>query len=706
MGRKKRTKVEEPAAPPPATASTVPTPSMMPPPPPISGSAAAAVVAPDIHRPVDPRLRPHQQPSPVDPRQQQQQQQGTPASSSAGDHHDDTVHIKSATIAKGGAMVDGAGLVDEADLGTKPSSMYGLHSHSGDLVEDDVYVSDGSIDSDDEEEEEGGDDVATGENGGDGEGANKGGDKATKKAHNQTELVITNSKMGLMRRGGLSSLLGQPLNRTWVRSATAASGEATTAEGGDANHQTTTQGSGEGANNIKTEEEEITDPAILFAIQQRKIEEAKQAARILESSENAGRDPCLFSKRTAFDIRMDQIEDKPWDKPSLGAPGGGGGADATDYFNYGLTEEDWMEYAERQLAVRQELTDASKQKRLPDPGIVPVIPRAPSKQGDRVAVRVKVADENTKEEDDDVDMDDASDSDEEEGGVELGVELGPLADRVKEDADKEKKAAETKEANALKKEQDEAAHVKKYENIVGGAWGAGAAADSVLTRLIQEQSGDGGMGGPPMGMPPHPGMLPPNNMAPPNNSMPPMMHHPPPPPSHMGVNMSIPPPHVGHPLNPNQHHGGGNPVQRDNRHINMPPLHHERGGGGGNFHNQQRDQFQQHQQQHPPHQQQRPQFQQQQRGGGNLHNQQRDHFQGGHHQQPNPHHGGNNMHHGNGPPQGRGGGQGGHFGGRGGGGGRGYPGGMPPGGPGGWDGRKRPRSEFGDPRGDARRGRW
>lgn len=65
---------------------------------------------------MDPRLRPHQQPSPVDPRQQQQQQQGTPASSSAGDHHDDTVHIKSATIAKGGAMVDAAGLVGELSL--------------------------------------------------------------------------------------------------------------------------------------------------------------------------------------------------------------------------------------------------------------------------------------------------------------------------------------------------------------------------------------------------------------------------------------------------------------------------------------------------------------------------------------------------------------------------------------------------------------
>lgn len=191
--------------------------------------------------------------------------------------------------------------------------MYGLHSHAGDLVEDDIYVSDGSLesDSDDDEDDDNADE----------------GDKKTKKTEQpKLELVLTTSKMGLMRRGGISSLLGQPVNRTWVRNT---EGE-TDAEGGG---ETTTNQSNQDPS-IKREEEEeiITDPAILLQIQQRKIEQAKQNARILESSENAGRDPCLFSKRTAFDIRMDQIEDKPWDK----------GGDITDYMNYGLTEEDWI----------------------------------------------------------------------------------------------------------------------------------------------------------------------------------------------------------------------------------------------------------------------------------------------------------------------------------------------------------------------------
>jgi hypothetical protein len=184
--------------------------------------------------------------------------------------------------------------------------MYGLHSHSGDLVEDDIYVSDGSVESESDEEE-------TGD-----EGEQPPKDKSKKKL----ELVLTTSKMGLMRRGGISSLLGQPVNRTWVRS------EPTTKEEGDDVNDS--------QDDIKREEEEeiITDPVVLLQIQQRKIEQAKQNARILESSENAGRDPCLFSKRTAFDIRMDQIEDKPWEKS--------GGADITDYMNYGLTEEDWI----------------------------------------------------------------------------------------------------------------------------------------------------------------------------------------------------------------------------------------------------------------------------------------------------------------------------------------------------------------------------
>ena len=41
-----------------------------------------------------------------------------------------------------------------------------------------------------------------------------------------------------------------------------------------------------------------------------------------------------------------------------------------NYFNYDTTEEDLLEYYERQLAVKQELTDTIHQKYTPDPTIV------------------------------------------------------------------------------------------------------------------------------------------------------------------------------------------------------------------------------------------------------------------------------------------------------------------------------------------------
>ena len=56
----------------------------------------------------------------------------------------------------------------------------------------------------------------------------------------------------------------------------------------------------------------VTWAARDLAAKERQIELAKEHTRWLESAENAGQDPCLFCKRTAFDIRMDQIEDRPW----------------------------------------------------------------------------------------------------------------------------------------------------------------------------------------------------------------------------------------------------------------------------------------------------------------------------------------------------------------------------------------------------------
>ncbi|NJK46670.1 MAG: hypothetical protein HC933_22635 [Pleurocapsa sp. SU_196_0] len=74
---------------------------------------------------------------------------------------------------------------------------------------------------------------------------------------------------------------------------------------------------------------------------QRLEHEQRIQERLRESQENAGRDPSLFSKRTAFDIRFDQMEDKPW---LTTRAGGGNNNDLSDFFNYGLLEEDWLEY--------------------------------------------------------------------------------------------------------------------------------------------------------------------------------------------------------------------------------------------------------------------------------------------------------------------------------------------------------------------------
>ncbi|XP_017303795.1 pre-mRNA 3'-end-processing factor FIP1 [Diaphorina citri] len=46
---------------------------------------------------------------------------------------------------------------------------------------------------------------------------------------------------------------------------------------------------------------------------------------------------------TPHEFNLDQLEDKPWRKP---------GADITDYFNYGFTEETWRAYCERQKRIR------------------------------------------------------------------------------------------------------------------------------------------------------------------------------------------------------------------------------------------------------------------------------------------------------------------------------------------------------------------
>ncbi|VDO22497.1 unnamed protein product [Haemonchus placei] len=53
----------------------------------------------------------------------------------------------------------------------------------------------------------------------------------------------------------------------------------------------------------------------------------------------------MLNDKPIYDIDLAQMEDRPWRKP---------GADITDYFNYGFTEDTWNAYCERQKKLRQE----------------------------------------------------------------------------------------------------------------------------------------------------------------------------------------------------------------------------------------------------------------------------------------------------------------------------------------------------------------
>jgi pre-mRNA 3'-end-processing factor FIP1 len=55
--------------------------------------------------------------------------------------------------------------------------------------------------------------------------------------------------------------------------------------------------------------------------------------------------PGTVNGMSAIEFNIDGLEDKPWRKP---------GADITDYFNYGFTEETWRAYTERQKRMRFE----------------------------------------------------------------------------------------------------------------------------------------------------------------------------------------------------------------------------------------------------------------------------------------------------------------------------------------------------------------
>jgi len=175
----------------------------------------------------------------------------------------------------------------------------------------------------------------------------------------------------------------------------------------------------------------------------------------------------LFSKRTAFDIRFDQIEDKPWLR---------GNGDVSDFFNYGLTEEEWLEYSKQQLAIRQELIDARRQKRKPDPTIVPVTPREPE--------TLKPGTENV-----------GGLTAEGEGSGTAAGSGGPGMGEGEGAIGPAKPAEGSTSSEQLQQEPSAGPHEKQPDiNTpvgLGGAWGAGAAPGSYLAKLIEEQERQG-----------------------------------------------------------------------------------------------------------------------------------------------------------------------------------------------------------------------
>eukprot|EP00088_Acartia_fossae_P058811 TRINITY_DN6925_c0_g1_i6.p1 TRINITY_DN6925_c0_g1~~TRINITY_DN6925_c0_g1_i6.p1 ORF type:complete len:549 (-),score=197.39 TRINITY_DN6925_c0_g1_i6:78-1724(-) len=101
------------------------------------------------------------------------------------------------------------------------------------------------------------------------------------------------------------------------------------------------------------------DDDIVISIDKDKIEAAKTSYQNLQLKKAAGHEFAEKKKgkfaveefdqvgaingESAVEFDMESLEDKPWRKP---------GADITDYFNYGFTEETWTAYCNRQKSLR------------------------------------------------------------------------------------------------------------------------------------------------------------------------------------------------------------------------------------------------------------------------------------------------------------------------------------------------------------------
>lgn len=191
-----------------------------------------------------------------------------------------------------------------------------------------------------------------------------------------------------------------------------------------------------------------------------------------------------FSKLFLSVLLLSLSPPQPWDRGA----GTTGAADISDFFNYGLTEEDWLEYGEQQLAIRQELNDAARQKRAPDPNIIPVTPKAPEAQGSRVAVdnsAAAKAGDPTVVGDGMCTLCPPAEGTAAENGDGTPTVMGPAASSsssaVKNESPEKQQQQEQQQTAAP------AAPIADVPVGPGGAWGAGAMPGSHLARLIEEQ---------------------------------------------------------------------------------------------------------------------------------------------------------------------------------------------------------------------------
>lgn len=75
---------------------------------------------------------------------------------------------------------------------------------------------------------------------------------------------------------------------------------------------------------------------------------------VVDKNKEEYRNAELARENNIYNFDAETIKDKPWLKP---------GADITDYFNYGFTEQSWMKYCEMQRENREFSSRHNRQER-------------------------------------------------------------------------------------------------------------------------------------------------------------------------------------------------------------------------------------------------------------------------------------------------------------------------------------------------------